>query len=65
MKPAATMAVVFLAPDAIRHFTRVLSEWEASGNGAAIPVLLNGVAAVIVGALSTMGWRDSRRRPML
>jgi hypothetical protein len=61
MKPVATIAVAFLALIALAQLTRFLLGWALTIDGVAIPVWLSGVAAVIVGGLSTMLWRESRR----
>jgi hypothetical protein len=61
MKPATTIAMAFLAFIALAQLTRFLLGWEITINGVAIPVWVSAVAAVLIGALCVMFWRESRR----
>jgi hypothetical protein len=61
MKPVTTIAVAFLALISLAQLIRFLLGWELAINGVMIPVWLSGVAAIVVGALATMLWRESRR----
>ena len=61
MKPFTTIAVAFLAFVALAQLTRFVLAWELIINGAIVPVWLSAVAAVLIGALSAMLWRESRR----
>jgi hypothetical protein len=61
MKPVATIAVVFLALISLVQLARFLLRWDLIVDGVMIPVWLSAVAAVIVGGLSVMLWRESRR----
>jgi hypothetical protein len=61
MKPATTIAIAFLVLIALVQLTRFFLRWEVTINGIAIPVWLSGIAAVLIGALCVMLWRESRR----
>jgi hypothetical protein len=61
VKPATAISIAFLAFVALAQLTRFLLRWELTINGIAIPVWLSAVAAVLIGALCVMLWRESRR----
>jgi fatty acid desaturase len=61
MKPFSAIAATFLALIALLQLGRLLLGWEVLVEGVAIPVWCSGVAAVLVGTLAAMLWRESRR----
>jgi hypothetical protein len=61
MKPATTIAVAFLALIALAQLTRFLLGWEVTIERVAVPIWFSGLAALIVGGLAVMLWRESRR----
>jgi hypothetical protein len=61
MQPVTMIAVAFLALIALVQLTRFLLGWPLTIDGVAVPVWLSGIAAVIVGGLSALLWRASRR----
>lgn len=60
MKPFTTLAIVFISAAAILQLTRFLRGWVVTVDGATIPVWISGVAAVVLGAVAAMLWRESR-----
>jgi len=61
MRPVTTIAVAFLALIALAQLTRFVLAWELTIARVAIPVWVSGVAALVVGVLAVMLWRESRR----
>jgi len=61
MQPVARIAVAFLVLIALAQLTRFLMGWDLVVNGFRIPVWASAVAAVAVGFLAAMLWRESRR----
>ena len=60
MKPARTVAVVFLVLLAIVQGCRLLFSWSVNVNGIAVPLWASGVALVVVLTIAVALWRESR-----
>ena len=60
MKPARTVAVVFLVLMAILQGCRLLFSWSVSVNGIAVPLWASGVALVVVLSIAVSLWREAR-----
>ena len=61
MKPFTAIAVVVFSLVALLQLIRVISGWEVTVNGLAIPMWASVVALVVAAALATMLWREARR----
>ena len=61
MKPAALVAVIFLALVALLHLFRVALRSQVTVGGADIPMWMSVVACIFTGGLAIMLWRESRR----
>ena len=61
MKPFTTIAVVVFLLVALLQLLRVLSGWEVTMNGMAIPIWASVVAFVVAAALATMLWREAHQ----
>jgi hypothetical protein len=61
MKPAALLAVIFLALVALGHLLRVALSLQLTIGGTDIPMWMSVVACIVVGGLAIMLWRESRR----
>ena len=61
MKPFTTIAVVVFLLVALLQLLRVLSGWEVTVNGMAIPIWARVVALVVAAALATMLWREAHQ----
>lgn len=61
MKPAALVAVIFLALVALGHLLRVALSLQLTIGGTDIPMWMSVVACIVVGGLAIMLWRESRR----
>ena len=61
MKPFSTIAAAFLALIAVAQLTRFFLSWELTIARVVIPVWVSGIAALVVGALAAMVWKESRR----
>ncbi len=61
MKPFTTIAVVVFLLVALLQLLRVLSGWEVTVNGMAIPIWASVVAFVVAAALATMLWREAHQ----
>ena len=61
MKPFTTIAVVVFLLVALLQLLRVLSGWEVTVNGMAIPIWASVVALVVAAALATMLWREAHQ----
>ena len=61
MKPAALVAVIFLALVALVHLFRVALRLQATVGGTDIPMWMSVVACIFTGGLAIMLWRESRR----
>ena len=62
MKPFTTLAVLVLSLVALLQMLRVVSGWEVTVNGFAIPLWASVIAAVVAAVLATMVWREARPR---
>ena len=60
MKPARTVAVVFLVLMAIVQACRLLFRWSVNVNGIAVPLWASGVALVVVLSIAVSLWREAR-----
>lgn len=60
MKPFTTLAVIFISAAALLQLTRFLKGWVVTVDGATIPVWISGVAAIVLGLVAVMLWRESR-----
>jgi hypothetical protein len=61
MKPAATVATIFLALVAIAHLVRYLLHVDITAGGKAVPMWPSLVAFLFTGGLALMLWREGRR----
>ena len=61
MKPAALVAVIFLALIALMHLFRVALRSQVTIGGTDIPMWMSVVACIFAGGLAIMLWRESRR----
>jgi hypothetical protein len=61
MKPAALVAVIFLALVALGHLFRVALRLPVTVGGTDIPMWMSVVACIFAGGLAIMLWRESRR----
>jgi len=61
MKPFNTVAVVVFSLVALLQLLRVLSGWEVTVNGVAIPSWASVVAFVVAAALAVMLWREAHQ----
>ena len=59
MKPFTTLTVLFLAFVAVMQAVRFALAWPLMIADTAIPVWASGIAAVIVGLLAAMLWKES------
>jgi hypothetical protein len=60
MKPFTTIAIVIFSLIALAHLLRIVFKWEVIANGISIPLWPSAVAAVILGVLAYMLWRENR-----
>jgi hypothetical protein len=60
-KPFTMIAVVVFALVALVHLLRLAFGWEATINGAAVPMWASGLGLVIAGGLAVMLWQESRK----
>jgi len=63
MKPFTAIAVVVFSLVALLQLLRILSGWEITVNGIAIPIWASVIAFVVAAALATMLWREGRHSP--
>jgi hypothetical protein len=61
VKPFTTIAVVVFTLVALVQLLRVVSGWEVTVNGIAIPMWASVIALVVAGCLAVMVWRESRQ----
>jgi uncharacterized membrane protein YhdT len=61
MKPAALVAVIFLALVALGHLVRVALRLQVTVGSTDIPMWMSVVACIFAGGLAIMLWRESRR----
>jgi hypothetical protein len=61
MKPFTTIAVVVFSLVALLQLLRVVSGWEVSVNGIAIPIWASVIAFVVATALAVMLWREAHK----
>lgn len=60
-KPFTMLAVLVFALLALVHILRLVFGWEATINGAAVPMWASGLGLVIAGGLAVMLWHESRK----
>jgi len=60
-KPFTMLAVVVFALVALVHLLRLAFGWEATINGAAVPMWASILALVVSGGLAVMLWRESQK----
>jgi fatty acid desaturase len=60
-KPFTILAVLVFALVALAHLLRLVYGWEATINGAMVPMWLSIVGLLIAGGLAVMLWRESRK----
>ena len=60
-KPFTMLAVSVFALVALVHLLRLVYGWEATINGAAVPMWASGLGLVIAGGLAVMLWRESQK----
>ena len=60
-KPFAMLAVLVFALVALAHLLRLVYGWEATINGAAVPMWASILALVVAGGLAVGLWRESRK----
>ncbi len=60
-KPFTLLAVLVFALMAILHLLRLVFGWEATFNGAVVPVWLSAVGLVVAGGLAAGLWWESRK----
>ncbi len=63
MRPAALVAVIFLALVALIHLLRLIFRVEVMIGGVALPLWVSVLAVVGPGALAIWLWREQRWRP--
>ena len=61
MKPFTTIAVVVFTLVALLHLLRVVSGWDVTVSGIAIPIWASAIAFVVAAALAVMLWREEHR----
>ena len=61
MKPFTTIAVLVLSLVAILQLVRLVSGWEVTIAGFAVPLWASAIAFVVAGTLALMLWRESRK----
>jgi len=61
VKPFTTIAVVVFSLVALLQLLRVVSGWEVTVNGIAIPIWASAVAFLVAAALAVMLWREARQ----
>jgi hypothetical protein len=55
------LAVLVFTLVALVHLLRLVYGWEATINGAAVPMWASGLGLVIAGGLAVMLWQESRK----
>jgi len=60
-KPFTMLAVVVFGLVALVHLLRLVYGWEATINGAAVPMWASILALVVSGGLAVMLWQESRK----
>ena len=60
MKPARTVAVVFLVLLAIVQACRLVFRWSVNVNGIAVPLWASGIALVVALSIAMALWREAR-----
>ena len=60
-KPFTMLAVLVFALVALVHLLRLVYGWEATINGAAVPMWASILALVVSGGLAVMVWRESQK----
>jgi len=61
MKPFTTIAVVVFSLVALLQLFRVISGWEVTVNGIAIPIWASVIAFVVAATLAAMLWREAHQ----
>ena len=62
MKPATTLAVLILALIAVAHVVRAAMGWDIVFGTHHVPIWGSVVAAVALGAIALLTWREHRAR---
>ena len=60
-KPFTMLAVLVFALVALAHLLRLVYGWEATINGAAVPMWASGLGLVVAGGLAVLLWRESQK----
>ena len=60
-KPFTMLAILVFALVALAHLLRLVYGWEATINGAAVPMWASVLALVVTGALAAALWWESRK----
>ena len=60
-KPFTMLAVLVFALIALVHLLRLVYGWEATIDGAVVPMWASGLSLVIAGGLAVMLWQESRK----
>ena len=60
-KPFTMLAVLVFALVALLHLFRLVFGWEATINGAAVPMWASGLGLVVAGGLAAALWWESRK----
>ena len=60
-KPFTLLAIFVFAIVALVHLLRLFFGWEATFNGAVVPVWLSAVGLVVAGGLAAGLWWESRK----
>jgi len=60
-KPFTMLAVVVFGLVALVHLLRLVYGWEATINGAAVPMWASILALVVSGGLAVVLWQESRK----
>jgi len=61
MKPATTLAVIFLALVSAAHLARLVLRIDVTAGGWAVPMWPSAIACAFTGVLAILLWRESRR----
>jgi hypothetical protein len=60
VKPFTTIAIIVFALVALVQLLRVVSGWDVTVNGVAIPIWASVMAFLVAAALAVMLWREAR-----
>ncbi|MGZ6237243.1 MAG: hypothetical protein ACXWMJ_07985 [Syntrophales bacterium] len=59
MKPFTVIAIVIFSLMSMVHILRLIYGWEVVLNGIQIPLWMSAIAAVVLGVVAFMLWRES------